>query len=43
MPSSVGFAATEPEGSFRVLAEVCDRVAEECVQLTHPVAIVDEP
>ncbi len=39
-PSGVGFAATEPEGSFRVLAEVCDRVAERCVQLTHPVAIV---
>lgn len=42
-PISVGFAATEPEGSFRVLAEVCDRVAEKCVQLTHTVAIVKGP
>ena len=42
-PIGVGFAATEPEGTFRVLAEVCDRVAQKCVHLTHPVAIVNEP
>lgn len=42
-PISVGFAATEPEGTFRVLAEVCDRVAERCVQLVHPVKIVHQP
>lgn len=41
-PVTVGFAATEPEGTFRVLAEVCDRVAGTCVQLTHPVEIVNE-
>ena len=42
-PITVGFAATEPEGSFRVLAEVCDRVAGECVHLTHPVTVVAGP
>jgi len=42
-PISVGFAATEPEGTFRVLAEVCDRVAERCVELAHPVEVVREP
>lgn len=42
-PISVGFSATEPEGTFQVLAEVCDRVAEKCVQLTHPVALVNAP
>jgi|GEM_PF-1529034 len=41
-PITIGFAATEPEGTFRVLAEVCDRVAERCVELAHPVEIVKE-
>jgi len=42
-PIGVGFAATEPEGTYLVLAEVCDRVAQVCVQLTHPVVIVSGP
>jgi len=42
-PIGVGFAATEPEGTYRVLAEVCDRVAQKCVHLTHPVAVANEP
>ena len=42
-PISVGFAATEPDGIYRVLAEVCDRVAQKCVHLTHPIAVVNQP
>jgi len=42
-PIKVGFAAGEPAGTFQVLAEVCDRVAGSCVQLTHPVRLVRDP
>lgn len=41
-PVAVGFAASEPEGTYRVQAEVCDRVAERCVELVHPVEVVRE-
>lgn len=42
-PIRIGFAAAEPEGLFQVLAEVCDRVAGTCVQLTHPVSVARGP
>jgi len=41
-PVTVGFAGTEPAGTFRVLATVCDRVAERCLELAHPVEVVRE-
>jgi hypothetical protein len=42
-PITVGFGANEPEGTFQVLAEVCDRMAEICVHLRHPIALVNKP
>lgn len=39
-PVTVGFAATEPAGTYKVLADVCDRVAGRCVHLVHPVELL---
>jgi len=39
--ATLELAAGEPRGAYRVEAEVCDRVANRCVSLVHPISLVD--
>ncbi|MCB9377485.1 MAG: hypothetical protein H6511_01800 [Holophagales bacterium] len=39
--ATLELAAGEPPGAYRVEADVCDRVADRCVSLAHPIVLID--